>query len=75
MVYAKDTNARIEKRREDTKVSAITNSGKKPTKTTDQKDKEVRRFDNANAENKTNTWEKNKDKCYSCGAQSTICKT
>ena len=35
MVYAKDTNARIEKRREDSKVASINKFGssKKPTKT------------------------------------------
>ena len=41
MAYAKDSNARIEKRREDSKVSSINkiSSGKKPTKTVYQKDK------------------------------------
>ena len=52
MVYAKDTNARIEKRREDTKVSAInSSSGKRPTKTSYQKDKDVKKFDKASNEN------------------------
>ena len=69
MVYSKDTNARIEKRREDTKIAAINNaiSNKRPTKTTYQKDREVRRFDNAQADNKSKAWEKNKDKCLYCG--------
>ena len=42
MTFAKDTNARIEKRREDSKVAAV---GKRNTKTLYQKDKEYRRLE------------------------------
>ena len=47
MVYAKDTNARIEKRREDSKIAAINTSGthKIPCKTSYQKEKEGKRFE------------------------------
>ena len=56
MMYAKETNARIEKRREDSKINAISNSGKRPVKTSYQKEYETRRFDKAQqsrAQNKT----------------------
>ena len=42
MTFAKDTNARIEKRREDSKVAAV---GKRNSKTLYQKDKENRRME------------------------------
>ena len=42
MTFAKDTNARIEKRREDSKIAAI---GKRNSKTLYQKDKESRRME------------------------------
>ena len=43
MVHAKDTNARIEKRRDDSKVAGIGsyNSNKRPSKTSYQKTKKV----------------------------------
>ena len=65
MVYAKDTNARIEKRREDSKVSAInkTGTGKKPAKTLYQKDKEGRRWDKGSSGGNKTT-EKDKMKCF-----------
>ena len=47
MMYAKETNARIEKRREDSKINAISSLGKRPTKTSYQKDSENLRFDQA----------------------------
>ena len=62
MTFAKDTNARIEKRREDSKVAAV---GKRNAKTLYQKDKEYRRMD------KTPKNEKGKatdlSKCFNCG--------
>ena len=69
-MYAKDTNARIEKRREDSKVSAIggsSSSSKKTSKTSYQKHKEVKRFDKGkfNAKNKSQV--QGKDKCSCCG--------
>ena len=42
MTFARETNARIEKRREDSKVAAV---GKRNSKTLYQKDKEYRRMD------------------------------
>ena len=52
MVYAKDTTARIEKRREDSKVAGIgsSNSSKRPSKTSYQKDKEGQRWDKGNVD-------------------------
>lgn len=69
MVHAKDRNARIEKRREDSKVAGIgrNNSSRKPPKTSYQKDKEVRRWDKGNMESKNNADEKPKGKCNYCG--------
>ena len=69
MVYAKDTTARIEKRREDSKVAGIgsSNSSKRPSKTSYQKDKEGRRWDKGNVDSKNKTNEKSKDKCNYCG--------
>ena len=65
MVHAKDTNARIEKRREDSKVAGIGSysSNKKPSKTSYQKDKEGRRWDKGSIDLKN----KANDKCNCCG--------
>ena len=66
MVYAKDTNARIEKRREDSKIALISNgsSNRKPSKTSYQKDKEIRTFDKHYGDKKFKTSEKRNNKCY-----------
>ena len=65
MVHAKDTNARIEKRREDSKVAGIGSysSNKKPSKTSYQKDKKGRRCDKGNIDLKN----KENDNCNCCG--------
>ena len=69
MVYAKDTNARIERRREEANVNVVNtlSSNRKPRKTSYQKDKEFRRMDRANKESETNNVERNKGKCHYCG--------
>ena len=69
MVYAKDTNARIEKRREDANVNAINNSKsiKRPTKTLYQKDKEVRRMERNGRDGKNKAFDKSSEKYYYCG--------
>ena len=69
MVHAKDTNARIEKRREDSKVSAINKSGyqKRPTKTSYQKDKEFQRFEKGKVDEKNKFTDQSKLKCNCCG--------
>ena len=68
MVYAKDTNARIEKRCEDSKVASINKFGfnKKPTKTLYKKDKEDRRFEKASS-NGNKVAVKDTLKCNCCG--------
>ena len=62
MTFAKDTNARIEKRREDSKVAAV---GKRNTKTLYQKDKEYRRLEKTpkNEKGKTSDF----SKYFNCG--------
>ena len=68
MVYAKDTNARIEKRREDSEIAAINSAGyqKRPSKTSYQK-KEFQRFEKGKSNVKNKFGDKNKDKCNYCG--------
>ena len=67
MMYAKETNARIEKRREDSKINAISNSGKRPVKTSYQKEKENRRFDRAQHSGAKNKPSGDSKKCAFCG--------
>ena len=67
MVYARDTNARIEKRREDSKIAAINSSNKRPSKTAYQKEKEVRRMDNGKKDERNRKVGTSQDKCYCCG--------
>ena len=85
MTFAKDTNARIEKRREDSNVATL---GKKSSKTLYQKDKENRRMEKTPQNGKAKTaWsskcpycgrsrhpcEKNGDWRVNCPAQKAIC--
>ena len=67
MMYAKETNARIEKRREDSKINAISSSGKRPSKTLYQKDKETRRFDKAHQSSGKPKSNGENNKCNYCG--------
>ena len=69
MVYAKDTNARIERRREEANINAVKtpSSNRRPIKTSYQKDKEFWRMERANTESETNNVERTKGKCNYCG--------
>ena len=71
IVYAKDTSARIEKRREDSKIAAIGTSGNKKrlAKTSYQKIKESSRFEKAKYDQKNKFNERSKDKCNLCGRE------
>ena len=59
MTFAKDTNARIEKRREDSKIAAV---GKRNSKTLYQKDKKYRRMDKTPKNEKSHVMT-----CFNCG--------
>ena len=69
MVHARDTNASIAKRREDSKVAAISasNTHRKPRKTSYQKNKDTSRFERANNKSKFGNTDQFKGECYYCG--------
>lgn len=69
MVYAKDTNARIEKRKEDSKIAAINSIGNRnrPSKISYQKEKEVNRYEKAKVGPKDKSVDISNTKCKYCG--------